>query len=184
MAAQRYKKIILFILVLSYLFAGCQTKRSDMKEDHEITIGAKAPLFTLKDSEGKTFSLADHIGHKNLVIYFYPKDESYGCTKEACNFRDSYREFTDAGAVVIGISGDDEASHREFISHQKLPFILLSDPGRKVAREYGVGKSMGIIPGRVTFVVDKQGVIRGRYSSQSNYQGHVEEALKVIKSLK
>ena len=88
------------------------------------------------------------------------------------------------GAEVIGISADDEASHREFAAQHKLPFILLSDPGRKVAKLYGVGNTMGFLPGRVTFVIDKEGIIRGRYSSQVNYDKHVEEALEVLKELK
>lgn len=145
--------------------------------------GHKAPLFSLEDQTGKLFNLADHIGTKNLVIYFYPKDESYGCTKEACSFRDQYEEFRDEGAEVIGISSDDETSHREFAAHHKLPFTLLSDPGRKVARLYGIPNTLGIVGGRVTFIIDRQGIIRGKFSSQLNYEKHVGEALRVLRSL-
>ncbi len=162
--------------------AACQPKSTEMAGDQDVSVGSKAPLFTLVGPGGKTFALADHLGKKILVIYFYPKDESYGCTKEACSFRDAYEDFTEAGAEVVGISSDDLASHEEFTSHHKLPFILLSDPDHKVARLYGVSTTFGI-SGRVTFIIDKEGVIRGRYSSQMNYNKHVAEALKTIKSI-
>lgn len=145
--------------------------------------GDKAPLFTLPDSEGHLVSLSDFIGKQNLVVYFYPKDESYGCTKEACSFRDSYDEFKEAGAEVIGISSDDEASHRSFAAHHRLPFILLSDLDGKVAELYGIRRSMGIFPGRVTFVIDKEGIIRMNYSSQINLQKHIDEAIELIRTL-
>jgi peroxiredoxin Q/BCP len=148
----------------------------------ELQTGDPAPRFTLNDQHGQLFSLDSLIGKMAIVLFFYPKDESYGCTKEACSFRDSYEDFKDAGAEVIGISADDEASHKSFAANHKLPFILLSDPGRKVAENYGVGKSLGILPGRVTFVIDKQGIIRGRYSSQLNFGKHIEEALTAIRA--
>jgi peroxiredoxin Q/BCP len=149
----------------------------------DIKTGDKAPLFTLPDSEGHPVSLSDFIGKQNLVVYFYPKDESYGCTKEACSFRDSYDEFKEAGTEVIGISSDDEASHRSFAAHHRLPFILLSDPDGKVAEDYGVRRSMGILPGRVTFVIDKEGLVRMNYSSQINMQKHIDEAIELIRKL-
>lgn len=149
----------------------------------EINPGDKAPLFTLPDSGGQPVNLTDFIGKKNLVIFFYPKDESYGCTKEACGFRDNYDKFKDAGAEVIGISTDNEASHNAFVAHHKLPFILLSDKDHKVADLYGVHRSLGILPGRATFVIDKKGVIRMNYSSQLKFHKHIDEALRLIKSL-
>jgi len=153
-----------------------------MKND--IVPGSKAPLFTLPDSDGHQINLSDFIGKQNLVVFFYPKDESYGCTKEACSFRDSYDEFKEVGAEVIGISSDDETSHSSFAAHHKLPFILLSDKDSKVASLYGIRKSMGILPGRVTFVIDKEGIIRMNYSSQINFRKHIDEALELIKTLK
>ena len=149
----------------------------------DLKPGEKAPLFSLPDADGNSINLADFIGKKNLVVFFYPKDESYGCTKESCSFRDSYDDFKDAGAEVIGISSDDAASHRSFASHHKLPFILLSDQGSKVAARYGVKRSMGILPGRVTFVIDKEGMVRMNYSSQVNMQKHIDEAVNLIKTL-
>jgi peroxiredoxin Q/BCP len=154
-----------------------------MGEKADLKPGDKAPVFTLTDQEGKMYRLADHIGKATLVIYFYPKDESYGCTKEACSFRDNYEVFREAGAEVIGISADDSDSHKTFAANHRLPFTLLSDPDGRVAGRYGVGRTMGIFRGRVTFVVDKNGIVRGRYSSQVNYDKHIEEALRVIRSL-
>jgi thioredoxin-dependent peroxiredoxin len=180
---QRYKIFFLFILVLNNISCNDNTKTQNMGSENNIKTGDKAPLFVLPDQNGKMVNLNDFIGVTKLVIYFYPKDESYGCTKEACSFRDSYEDFKDAGAEVIGISADDEASHKGFAANHKLPFILLADKDKKVARLYGVGKTLGILPGRVTFIIDKKGIIRGIYSSQINYQKHVEEALEVLRKI-
>ncbi|MBE0647991.1 MAG: peroxiredoxin [Bacteroidales bacterium] len=148
-----------------------------------IEAGSPAPAFALPDLNGKTVSLSDFLGKSNLVVYFYPKDESYGCTKEACSFRDQYEDFKEAGAEVIGISADDVESHKSFAANHRLPFILLSDPDKMAAKAYGVGKSMGILPGRVTFIIDKQGIIRGKFSSQLQFQKHIDEALSILKGL-
>jgi len=181
---QRYKIIVLFLLILNTNSCNQNTNTQNMGTDKKIAVGDKAPLFSLPDQNGKIISLSDFIGKTKLVIYFYPKDESYGCTKEACSFRDSYEDFKEAGAEVIGISADDEVSHQQFSAHHKLPFILLSDKDKQVARLYNVGKSLGVLPGRVTFVVDLQGIIRMIYSSQINYQKHVDEAVEILKQLK
>jgi thioredoxin-dependent peroxiredoxin len=181
---QRYKIIVLFLLVLNNISCQENSKTQNMASEIKISIGEKAPLFSLPDQNGKMVHLTDFIGKTKLVVYFYPKDESYGCTKEACSFRDSYEDFKDAGAEVIGISADDEASHREFSTHHKLPFILLSDRDKKVATLYNVKRNLGILPGRVTFVIDKQGIIRMIYSSQINFQKHIDEAIEMIKKLK
>jgi peroxiredoxin Q/BCP len=146
----------------------------------EIKEGAKAPDFTLPAQDGSMVSLSQFIGNKTIVLFFYPKDESYGCTKEACSFRDNYEVFKEAGAEVIGISADDQASHKSFASHHKLQFILLSDVDRKVAGLYNVGRTMGLLPGRVTYVIDKNGVIKKIFSSQFSFEKHMDEALKVI----
>ena len=149
----------------------------------EIKVGNAAPAFSLPDNNGRRVNLSDFLGKVNLVVYFYPKDESYGCTKEACSFRDHYAVFKEAGAEVIGISSDDVASHQAFVANHKLPFILLSDKDRVVGEKYGVGKSAGILPGRKTFVIDKKGVVRMIFSSQLNFGKHIEKALESLATL-
>jgi thioredoxin-dependent peroxiredoxin len=148
-----------------------------------LEVGSPAPRFRLPTSDGSLVSLEDFLGKKNLVVYFYPKDFTRGCTAEACGFRDSYEEFRSAGAEVIGISGDGQKSHEAFAAEHKIPFILLSDLDGAARRAYGVKKSLGLIPGRVSFVIDKQGIIRHIFSSQTRATAHVEEALSVLKSL-
>lgn len=129
---------------------------------------------------GDDVTLSEFFGKKNVVLYFYPKDETTGCTKEACSFRDNYEELTKLGAEVIGISGQSVESHKSFASHHGLPFILLSDEGNKVRELYGVPSSMGIIPGRVTYIIDKKGTVRHIFNSQTQAQKHVEEAKKTL----
>ena len=150
---------------------------------NSIEVGSKAPDFSLPDQYGKRVNLSDYIGRSNVVVYFYPKDESYGCTKEACSFRDNYEVFRDAGAEVIGISSDDVASHQAFAANHKLPFVLLSDKDKTVAGKYGVGKSLGVLPGRVTFVIDKNGIVRMVFSSQLSFEKHVSEAIEMLKKM-
>jgi peroxiredoxin Q/BCP len=142
--------------------------------------GDAMPDTTLVGAAGP-LQLRDKVG-KPLVVYFYPKDETYGCTKEACKFRDSYEDFVAAGAEVIGVSDDDAESHEKFKSHHRLPFTLLSDPGGKVAQAWGVKGMLGL-PGRVTYVFDKSGVLRHRFDSMIRFSKHVDEALEVVKQL-
>ncbi|MEJ5265525.1 MAG: peroxiredoxin [Bacteroidales bacterium] len=146
-----------------------------------LQVGDRVPDFVLKDQNGNEFRLKDHLGKSCLVIYFYPKDDTPGCTKQACYFRDQYEAFTSAGAQVIGISSQDEASHKAFAQKYKLPFTLLADVEGKVRKQFGAGS--GVIPGRVTFVVDKEGKVAYVFSSQTDVQRHVDEALKVVKQL-
>ena len=154
-----------------------------MASDIKIQVGDAAPDFTLPNQEGKPVSLESFLGKKNVVLYFYPKDETPGCTKEACAFRDSYEVFKTEEAEVIGVSSDATSSHLKFAAHHRLPFILLSDEGGKVRKLYGVASTMGVIPGRVTYVIDKKGVVRHVFSSQFNAVRHVEEALEVLKKI-
>jgi peroxiredoxin Q/BCP len=148
-----------------------------------MKIGDAAPKFTLTSGNDKDVSLDDFLGKKNLVLYFYPKDYSSGCTRQACSFRDSYSAFKDLDAEVVGISSDSVSLHRRFAEDRHLPFQLLSDPKRSVRRAYGVKPSLGVIPGRVTFVIDKQGIIRHIYTSQLNANRHVKEALMALRSV-
>jgi len=145
-----------------------------------VKVGDKALEFTLPSQMGDDVMLSEFFGKKNVVLYFYPKDETTGCTKEACTFRDNYEELTKLGAEVIGVSGQSVESHKSFASHHGLPFILLSDEGNKVREIYGVPSSMGIIPGRVTYIIDKKGMVRHIFNSQTQAQKHVEEAKKTL----
>ena len=148
-----------------------------------LAIGDIAPNFHLPTTDGSYIALQDFLGKKNVVVYFYPKDFTRGCTAEACSFRDSYEAFTELGAEVIGISSDSENSHRDFAQHHHLPFILLSDVYGSVSKAYGVKKTLGLFAGRVSFVIDKKGIIRHVFSSQTRATAHVGEALNVLKSL-
>ena len=148
-----------------------------------VKVGDKAPDFTLLSQMGDNVTISEFLGKKNIVLYFYPKDETLGCTREACTFRDSYEELASLGAEVLGVSGQSVTSHKSFASHYGLPFILLSDEDNKVRKLYGVPSSMGLIPGRVTYIIDKQGVVRHIFSSQTQTERHVEEAKNTLKEL-
>lgn len=128
-------------------------------------------------------SLKDFKGKKSVVLYFYPKDDTPGCTVESCTFRDSYEVFKEVGAEVIGISSDSKDSHQKFASKYQLPFLLLSDEGGEIRKLYGVPSTMGLLPGRVTFVIDKNGIIRQVFSSQFRPKRHIEEALKTLETI-
>lgn len=145
--------------------------------------GEPAPQVKLTQADGTTVELKQLLGKGTVVLYFYPKDETPGCTAEACSFRDQYEDFKAAGAEVIGVSSDDGASHEAFKQRHRLPFTLLSDPGNVAAKAFGVKKTFGLIAGRVTFVIDRAGVIRHRFDSQVRVQKHVEEALEIVRSL-
>ncbi len=139
-----------------------------------------APDFALPDQNGKTVRLSDYLGKYAVVVYFYPKDETAGCTAEACKFRDDFEKFSDAGAVVLGISDDSPESHKSFAANHRLPFQLLSDTDGAVRKLYGVKKTLGLIPGRVTFVIDRDGIVRHSFSSQMDAERHVDEALAAL----
>ena len=149
-----------------------------------VQVGDKAPDFTLPSQMGDNVTLSEYLGKKNIVLYFYPKDETPGCTREACTFRDSYEVLTNLGAEILGVSGQSVESHKSFASHHGLPFLLLSDTNNKVRQLYGVPSTMGLIPGRVTYIIDRKGVVRHIFSSQTQAERHVEEATKTLKELK
>jgi peroxiredoxin Q/BCP len=147
----------------------------------QIEIGDLVPHFILKDQHGDVFNIKDIIGKKKLVIYFYPEDESAICTKEACAFRDSYKDLENAGAIVIGINSATVASHRAFAIRNSLKFTLLSDPDNKVLKLFGI-KSMLFITGRETFVVDELGRVQFKYRGFFNGSAHVENTLEYLKT--
>lgn len=150
----------------------------------KISIGSTVPLFSLKDQFGNTFQLSSVIGKKNLIIYFYPKDDSPGCTREACSFRDQYEVFNNNDTMIIGISAQSVKSHLQFAQKHRLNYTLLSDEGNKVRKQFGVPSNlMGLLPGRVTYVVNKEGKVVFMFNSQINAEQHVEEALRIIKDL-
>jgi len=154
-----------------------------MAASKTLTLGDKAPPFTLPTADGRQVSLSDYRGRQPVVVYFYPKDDTPGCTAEACAFRDQYEDFKQAGAEVIGISSDAPEAHAKFASKHRLPFLLLSDRDGAVRKAYGVPATLGLLPGRVTFVVDREGIVRHLFSSQFRATKHVSEAIGVLKSM-
>lgn len=148
-------------------------------------LGQKAPAFTLPNQDGKKVSLSDFKG-KHVVLYFYPKDMTPGCTTEACDFRDAQESFSELEAVIIGISPDPVESHQKFINKHNLPFLLLADEDHKVAEDYGVwklknnfGKQYYGIE-RSTFIIDKEGNLQKEFR-KVKVEGHVEKALESIR---
>ena len=148
-----------------------------------LTPGTQAPQFSLQTSDGHLLRSSDYIGKKPVVIFFYPKDDTLGCTVESCAFRDSYASFVAAGAEVIGISADPVTSHRRFRDKYSLPFILASDVDHEAARAYGVAEGPLGLAGRVTFVIDKGGVVRDAFSSRLRVKRHVSRALDLVRGL-
>ena len=132
--------------------------------------------------EGKEIRFHDYLNHKYVVLYFYPKDNTYGCIIESKTFRDRYQEFTEAGAVVVGVSSDGVESHKKFVEDQKLPFTLLSDMGGKVRDLYGVPKTFGMLPGRTTYLINHQGIVEYVFSSQFQFDSHVKNTLAIIQN--
>lgn len=145
-----------------------------------LKIGDKLPKFTAIDSNGNAFDSQSFQG-KSMVIYFYPKDETRVCTEQACSFRDNYEEFKELGAEVVGISSDLDKSHQRFASKHQLPFILLSDSDKKLRKLFGVPNDLfGLIPGRVTYVVNKNGIVEMVFNSMSG-KIHIEKALEILR---
>jgi thioredoxin-dependent peroxiredoxin len=148
-----------------------------------MKVGMEAPDFTLPSNKDTHFTLSKLRGHKIVVLYFYPKDETIGCTKEACSFRDNYTQFEEMGAEVVGISSDSVESHRSFAENHRLPFTLLSDQKKQVRKLYGVNGKLSLFPGRVTFIIDKKGLVRHIFSSQIQPTKHIQEALQILKQI-
>ena len=155
-----------------------------MPQASGLSVGDVAPDFSVVSSTGQTIHLGDYRGRSEVVLFFYPKDNSPACTLEACSFRDGYEAFREAGAEVIGISGDSDDSHQGFANRLRLTYPLLSDRDGSLRKLYRVPKTLGIFPGRVTYVIDRNGVIRQIFSSQIEPWKHIGEALKRLKSLR
>ena len=152
---------------------------------NKVNIGYKLPDFSLKDQYGNVFDIQSVLGKKNLVIYFYPKGDSPGCTKQACSFRDQFDIFKKADALIIGISSQSVQSHLEFAKKHRLNYTLLSDEHEQVRKLFGVPTNLfGLLPGRVTYVANKQGNVVYMFNSQLKVQKHIDEAFKILKELK
>lgn len=149
-----------------------------------MDVGCLAPEFSGRTYTGENIRLSDFTGKHPVVLYFYPKDNTRVCTKEACMFRDNYSALREAGAVVIGVSKDSEHSHQQFAKEHQLPFYLLSDKDGHLHHTYGVSKTFGLLPARVTFVIGQDGLIKNKISSLLSAEKHVDEALKTVQSLK
>jgi len=146
-----------------------------------LNVGDKAPDFAAKNQRGKEIRLSDFAGKKNVVLYFYPKDDTPGCTKEACNFRDQLPVFTGLDTEILGVSVDNEASHQKFVDKYNLNFSLLGDDSKEISRKYGALKESGSAA-RMTFVIDKNGIIQKIYPAVK-VDGHWEEVKEVLQSL-
>ena len=149
-----------------------------------IQKGNSIPNLILADQNGKVYNLQKETKGKPTVVYFYPKDDTPGCTAEACSFRDNHEDFLEMGAVVIGISGDNPASHKKFAEKYNLPYTLLSYPKKEARKAFNVPTDLlGLIPGRVTYIFDKKGVCQGVFKYQTKATQHIDEALKILKSI-
>jgi peroxiredoxin Q/BCP len=170
---------IFILLFAAFLVTGNTTTKDN---NMEIKIGSTIPDIVLKNQEGELFDLKKETAGKNVVLYFYPKDDTPGCTAQACSFRDQFEDFADANAVVVGISGQSVESHKAFAEKHRLTFTLLSDEGNKIRKKFGVPTNLfGLLPGRVTYVIDKTGKVIYIFNSQMNTSGHIEESLKILK---
>jgi peroxiredoxin Q/BCP len=150
---------------------------------NRLKVGDVAPDFALPSQTGEIVNLKNLLGSKEIVLYFYPKDNASGCTAEACAFRDSYEVFKEHGAEFVGVSSDSINSHKNFASRNNLPFVLLSDKNGKVRNLYGASSTFGLLPDRVTYVIDGRGVVRHIFSSQLDPKKHVNEALETLEKI-
>lgn len=182
---KRFRNFYLFYLVIYFiLFISYFNLNNNSQNMEKISVGSKVSSFELKDQHGKLFKLDSVLGKKNLVIYFYPKDDTPGCTAEACAFRDQFEVFKEANAIIIGISGQSVESHLSFANKHNLNFTLLSDTGNKIRKQFGVPTNFfGLISGRVTYVVNKKGEVVFMFNSQSQAEKHVSEALQILKEI-
>ncbi len=147
-----------------------------------LNVGELAPDFQFKNADGQTLTLTQQLQTKWVVLFFYPKDNTPGCTTEVCAFRDAYAVFQEAGAVVLGVSADSDQSHSRFSATHRLPFPLISDADKALRRAYRVPKTLGVLPGRMTFVIAPDRTIRMAFSSQMNAQAHPQKALALIQA--
>jgi peroxiredoxin Q/BCP len=148
-----------------------------------VAVGDRAPDFTLPDQNNRLWTLRELCAGHTLVLFFYPEDETYGCTREACAFRDAHQSFSDIGARVVGISSDSIERHQRFAEKHSLPYVLLSDRGANTRRAFGVPQPLGVIAGRTTYVIDRDGIVRGVFNSLLAFDRHADEALAMVRAL-
>lgn len=147
----------------------------------KLGIGDPAPVFEATADDGSKFALADHLGKNNIVLYFYPKDFTAGCTKEACSFRDTWDKANSLNATVVGVSSDSQETHARFKKEHGLQFTLVTDSNKSIRKLYGA--TGPLIPPRVTFIIDKSGKIRNIFNSQLNIARHIEESLNTLETI-
>jgi peroxiredoxin Q/BCP len=149
-----------------------------------LKIGDQCPSFQLQNQFNQTVDIANYFGKSPIVIYFYPKDDTPGCTAEACSFRDHYEIFKDLGCEVIGISSDSPEKHAQFAAKHQLTFTLLSDPKGLIRKQFGVPTNLfGLLPGRVTYILDQNGFVRHIHNAQINALSHIQTSLNVLQGL-
>lgn len=149
-----------------------------------VRVGDKCPVFEARDQHGQLVQSSEFIGKKNLIVFFYPKDNTSGCTAEVCSFRDSYEDFLSLDTEVIGISSDSEKSHNNFASKHNLNFHILADKGGKIRKQFGVkGKFFGLIPGRVTYIMDKEGMVKNIFENLFEAELHIKNAKEFISKI-
>lgn len=173
--------IWLFILLAGAI--GCHTSAAKEGISMPGTVGTKAPDVSLHLHDGSTVKLSAFEGHQSVVLFFYPKDNTPVCTSEACSFRDAYSDLTSLNAVIIGISSDTQKSHKEFANKYALPYLLASDHDGTLRKAFGVSRTLGILPGRTTYVIDQNGIIRLAFSSQFSAAKHVAKARETLSKL-
>ncbi|MCX6138446.1 MAG: peroxiredoxin [Ignavibacteriales bacterium] len=179
---RNFYRVYLVIYVLLFCGYSVSHNNSGVGTMKKVELGSHIPEFSLPDQNGNLFALSSILGKKNIVIYFYPKDDSPGCTKEACSFRDQYEIFKEVDAEIIGISSDDVASHKRFAEKYHLPYVLLSDGDNSVRNLFGVPTNLfGLLAGRVTYVVNRQGVVIHIFNSQLGAEKHIEESMTALK---
>jgi len=175
---------LVWLLLSQLLGPGCRGADTPTQETPmPLQLGDNAPEVTLHLQDGRSLPLAAVRGERAAVIFFYPKDNTPVCTAEACAFRDAYADLADLDAEVIGVSGDTAASHQKFAEKHSLPFPLASDADGSLRRAFGVPKTLGFLPGRTTYVIDKQGTIRLAFSAAFSAEKHVAEARRVLTAL-
>lgn len=180
----RFNRLAWLSLLMFFLIFHAAACTPSVNTMQKVQKGSTIPVFELPDQNGKLFNITSVLGKKNLVIYFYPKDDSPGCTKQACTFRDQFEVFREADAEIIGISSDDVESHKKFAEKYRLTYTLLSDTEGKVRKLFDVPSDLfGLLPGRVTYIVNKQGIVIHTFDSQLQTEKHIEEALAALKEI-